>query len=356
MFSVGVINLMLKETPLYERVGKRVRCGICERRCLLEPGMKGTCGNRVNVDGKLMFIGYGRLSAVESRPIEIKPYFHYWPGSSALTFSNWGCNLLCPWCQNWHLSFRHPDPDSDSYYPPEEIVELALRMGDEGLCASFNEPTTQFEYLLDVFELGSRKGLYSCIVSNGYMSLRALEMLAESGMTGFKADIKGCPDSYRRFLGADVEVVYRNARRALDLGLHVEMVFLLIPGVNSGKECIEWVIKRHLDLLGPDVPLHINRYYPAFKFSEPPTPLPLLEWAWKRAREEGINYVYIGNVPGHPAEHTYCPKCGKAVIVRSGYEVLEYLLDRDGRCPRCNTAIPITGSYVRKRIRWRHIF
>mgnify|MGYP000218037409 CR=1 FL=1 len=347
---------MFREALLYERRNGKVKCLVCERSCVLEPGMKGICGNRVNIDGRLFFVGYGRLSAVESRPIEIKPFFHYWPGSSALTFSNWGCNMLCPWCQNWHLSFRHPNPDSDPYYSPEEVVELALKMGDEGVCASFNEPTTQLEYLIDVFELAGKKGLYSCIVSNGYMSLRALRELADSGMTGFKVDVKGCEYSYRRFLGADVEVVFRNARKALNLGLHVEIVFLVIPNVNADKECIRWVIERHLDVLGSDIPLHINRYYPAFRFREPPTPIDLLDWAWRTARKEGVKYVYVGNVPGHPAEHTYCPGCGKTLILRSGYEILEYKLTSDNRCPRCGEKIPIAGRRVEKRERWRHIF
>ncbi len=164
-------------------------------------------------------MGYGRLSAVESRPIEIKPLFHFWPNSTALTFSGWGCNFYCPWCQNHVLSFHHPRPEH-RVVEPEALVRTAVRRGDEGLCASFNEPATLFDYILDVFELGGRKGLYGSMVTNMYFTPRAIDMLVEVGASGWSADIKGCPSLRdRKILPAiDHEAVFRNARRVLDAG------------------------------------------------------------------------------------------------------------------------------------------
>ena len=324
-----------------------VQCLVCERRCVIYLGRRGACGNYVNRGGTLIHIGYGRLSAVESRPIEIKPLFHYWPNSTALTFSNWGCNFYCPWCQNHHLSFRHPRED-DPYTPPEELVDMAIRAGDEGLCASFNEPTTNFDYLIDVFTLGRERGLYGSIVTNGYQTPRALRMLVEAGVDGWSIDIKGCPGS-RYPPNVDHFKVFRNARMVLDLGGHVEMVYLVVTGANDSDECFEWILGRHLDMLGPRVPLHINRYYPAHRWREPPTPVAKLLRFAERARREGLEYMYVGNLGDPELETTRCPRCGKVLIRRVGYRVVYFNLDRSGgkyRCPRCGYEIPIRGRYV----------
>lgn len=342
-----------KPTPYYELLNGKVKCRVCERGCLLSSGSIGFCKNRVNIEGKLYTLGYGLLSALESRPIEIKPFYHYYPGSTALTFSNWGCNFYCPWCQNYTLSFQSPNPERDKYTPPGEIVKLALKFRDEGVCASFNEPTVQVEYLLDVFSQASRKGLYSCIVTNGYFTLRVLRELLNSGLSGLSIDIKGCPESYKRFLpGVNPEIVFRNAREAVEHGAHVEMVFLVVTGANDSLECIEWVLDRHLKVLGEDVPLHINRYYPAHKYFREPTSLELLIKVYREAKKRGIKYVYIGNVGLPEYESTYCPSCGKLLVYRRGYEVLEVKVSSDNRCPRCNEKVLLYGSIIRKDRRW----
>jgi pyruvate formate lyase activating enzyme len=318
--------------------------------------MRGFCWNRVNEGGRLYVDTYGLLSAVESRPIEIKPLFHYWPGSSSLTFSGWGCNYRCPWCQNYHLSWEKPAPSSSIYMDPKELVELALKLGDEGICASFNEPGIHLEYVADAAQEARKRGLYATMVTNGYFTEAALKMLVESGVDGFSIDIKGCPRSYRRFLGADPEYVLRNARKAIDLGAHVEMVYLIVTGANDSDDCVEWVIGKHIDILGPDVPLHINRYHPANRYYEPPTPLAVLLRAYRIAKREGVNYVYLGNIPYEEYQDTRCPRCGKILIKRRGYNVTYYGLDSDTRCPRCGTRIPIRGRYVSKPSRFKPIF
>lgn len=339
----------MKEARLCEPVeGGAVRCLTCEKRCLVLPGRRGGCGNYFNDGGRLVHLGYGRLSAIESRPIEIKPLFHYWPNSTALTYSTWGCNLYCPWCQNNHLSFTHPRAD-DPFVSPERLVEMATRRGDEGLSASFNEPTVNFDYVIDVSEIARKRGLYSMVVTNTYFTERAARSLVEAGVDGFSADIKGCPSMKRALVNVDHTRVLLNAKLLVDLGAHVEMVYLVVTNTNDFEECYEWVVYNHVKYLGASTPLHINRYYPAHRWSEPPTPLERLLRIREAAIEAGIEYVYVGNVGISDFETTRCPKCGKTLIRRSGYRVSYFGLDRCGdmyRCPRCGHQIPVRGRYV----------
>ncbi|MEM2466626.1 MAG: AmmeMemoRadiSam system radical SAM enzyme [Candidatus Bathyarchaeia archaeon] len=339
----------VKEALFYEVLGnKKVKCSLCERRCEITEGNVGFCRTRKNFGGKLYTLVYGDISAIESRPIEIKPFFHYWPGSTALTFSTWSCNLDCIWCQNYRLSKTAPNPAKAVYYPPEKIVGLALAYGDAGLCASFQEPTLLTEWAIQTFSLGKSKGIqYCCYVSNGYMTLEALTALRDAGMDGLKIDVKGDHETYMRYCGgADVEKVWRNAAEAKRLGLHVEIVNLVISGVNDSENTLRWVIENHLKHVGPETPLHFTRYFPAYKFHNPPTRVETLKRAYEMARKAGVLYPYIGNVTGHKYENTYCPNCGGTLIKRYGYYVLKYAITENKKCQRCGTSIPITGHYL----------
>ncbi len=341
---------------MYSRLKGAVRCEVCERRCVIREGETGLCGTRANIEGRLYTLNYGNLSALESRPIEIKPFFHLWPGSTAMTFSTWSCNFTCPWCQNWHLSRALPEPGKDKYYPPEKVVEYAVKVKDEGVCASFNEPLMEFEYTLDLFRLAREKGLYTTYVSNGYMTEKALEMLVEAGLDGLKVDIKGDEGVYRDVLSARVDVPWRNVEKALRMGVHVEVVYLMVTGLSDSEEVVENVVEHHLKYAGENVPLHILRYFPAYEYSEPPTSLDRIEYAWNYARKQGVKYVYVGNVRGHEGEHTYCPKCGKPVIKRWGPLIVSCKLDQQNRCEYCGETIHIRGRYVKKRPSWLAIF
>jgi len=339
------------EALLYEKLkGDKVRCCLCERRCLVSPGLKGFCKTRMNIDGKLYTIVYGDLSALESRSIEIKPFFHYWPGSSALTFSTWSCNFDCVWCQNHNLSKTEPNPTRSSFQPPEKIVEAAVREKDKGLCASFQEPTMLTDWILPTFKIAHEEGLYCCYVSNGYMTLEALKLLREAGMDGLKIDLKGDAETYQKHCGgADVEKVWRNAREAKKMGFHVEIVNLVVTDVNDDEDCLRWVIEKHLDAVGPETPLHFTRYYPAYKFHNPPTRIKTLEKAYEISKEAGVFYPYLGNVKGHGYEDTYCPSCGEKLIQRFGYRIVRYRITDDKKCAKCGQSIPIRGRYIRKK-------
>jgi pyruvate formate lyase activating enzyme len=340
----------VREALLYEKMpGDKVRCGLCERRCTIGVGERGFCGTRENVDGKLLTLVYGDISAIESRPIEVKSLFHYWPGSTALTLSTWSCNFACPWCQNFHLSKVKPEPSIATFYETEAIVDMAKRRGDEGLCASFQEPLLLFDWAVSLFRTGRQGGLYGCFVSNGYMTAEALQMLRDSGMDGLTIDVKGNRETYQKYCyNAEVDNVWRNAREAKAKGIHVEVVNLVVSGVSDDETGTKEVIERHLKEVGPETPLHFNRYYPAYKFDNPPTRIEILEKAYGMARKAGMLYPYIGNVFGHKYESTYCPDCGELVVQRLGGFVRKYKITKDNKCLKCGHPIPIQGSYVRK--------
>jgi len=330
-----------------------VKCGLCERRCEIEQGSRGVCRTRTNINGDLYTLVYGDVSAIESRPIEIKPFFHYWPGSTALTFSTWSCNLNCVWCQNFHLSKPQPNPADAIHYPPERILELAVYNGDAGLCASFQEPTLLSEWAIPLFSLAREKGMkYCCYVSNGYMTPEVLKALHEAGLDGLKIDIKGTSETYERYCGgADVDRIWRNAREAKKLGLHVEIVALVVTDVNDDEETLRSIVERHLKEVGTETPLHFTRYFPAYRFGNPLTRIETLEKAYEMAKKAGVLYPYVGNVTGHEFENTYCPNCGERLIQRYDYYVLEYKITGEKKCPKCGTPIPISGEYCGRRER-----
>ncbi len=307
----------------------------------------------MNANGKLITLVYGNISAIENRPIEIKPFFHYWPGSTALTFSTWSCNFDCPWCQNWELSKTVPDTSNFRYMYPEDVLSLAIQEGSNGLCSSFQEPTLLTDWNIDLFRLGKTAGLYSCYVSNGYMTLEALKMLREAGMDGLKIDIKGDAETYKRFCGnIDVEKVWRNVNEAKKMGFHIEVVNLIITCINDDEETLRCIIERHVKEAGPETPLHFTRYYPAYKFDKPATKVETLEKAYAMAKKLGVSYPYIGNVPGHRYEDTYCPGCGEVLIKRLGPRIVRYRITEEKRCPKCRTQILIKGKHV-KRVLFR---
>jgi len=339
----------VRKAILAERLSEgRVRCGLCARRCVTHSGQRGFCGTRMNIGGELYTLVYGDLSSISANPIEKKPFFHFWPGSQALTVGTCGCNFACPWCQNWETSKYPPEPLKASYVSPDQLVKTVGLEHCQGTSISFNEPTMLFEYSLDVFPIAKRSGFYNTFVSNGYMTPEALKMLRDAGMDAIKFDLKGDKEAVRRYCAADVELVWRNIREARNLGMHVEIVNLVIPGVNDGDEALAGIAARCLAEAGPDVPLHFTRFYPAYKMTDrSPTPVSTLERARELARKQGIHYAYVGNVPGHRWEDTYCHNCGEVLIQRYGFDITKYRISEEKKCPTCNVEIPISGQYVR---------
>ncbi|MEM3514145.1 MAG: AmmeMemoRadiSam system radical SAM enzyme [Candidatus Hadarchaeum sp.] len=335
----------IRDAMLYEKMDDRVKCELCERRCLIQPDKTGFCRTRFNVGGNLYTLVYGNLSSISANPIEKKPFYHFWPGSVALTCGSWSCNFECPWCQNWHISKSPPELKKANYISPENFVKQTIEWHCHGTSISFNEPSLMFEYSLDVFRLARTRGLYNTFVTNGYMTRKALYMLREAGLDAINIDIKGDTEVVRRYCGANVELVWRNVREAKKLGIHLEVVNLVIPGVNDREEQLRELAKRHYCEAGQDTPLHFTAYYPAYKFNALPTPVSTLERAHDIAVSEGLDFVYIGNVPGHKYENTYCPGCGELLIKRFGLELLESKL-KEKKCPKCRREIPIVGKII----------
>jgi len=326
------------EALLQEPVGGKVRCLTCERRCLLAEGEVGWCRTRENRSGRLVTLTYGMLSSLSVNPIEKKPLYHFYPGSVALTAGSYSCNFACPWCQNWEIAKR--PPEGETFLSPAQFVAEAINRRCQGTSISFNEPTLSLEWAMEVFRLARQAGLYNTFVTNGYMTEEALRLLARAGLDGMNVDVKGDAEAVRDYCQADVEVVWRNLRLAQELGIWLEITTLVVPGVNDRLEVLAGIAQRVLQELGPHIPWHVTGYAPAYHFNAPPTPVRTLEEARTIGRDVGLRFVYIGNVPGHFAENTYCPACGRMLAQRWGVRSIASRV-QGNRCPDCGE--PISG-------------
>lgn len=328
----------IRESLLQEKLNDTIRCHVCERRCVIVAGGMGWCRTRAHRAGKLVTLIYGAISSISANPIEKKPLYHFHPGSHALTVGSWSCNFGCPWCQNWDIS-KVPPPPTGRYLSPEQFVELTKEAGCQGTSISLNEPTLSLEWSLDVFRLARQHGLYNTYVTNGYMTPEALSLLIDAGLDAMNVDIKGDALAVRRFCkGIDIEKVWATCRAAHARGVHVEITTLVIPTVNDSDETLRGIAERIVAECDADVPWHVTGYYPAYQFRAPATPIETLERAWRIGKNAGLRFVYIGNVLGHPYEHTYCPRCGAVLIRRRGLKVVANAI-RDGRCPQCGCNI-----------------
>lgn len=338
----------IREALLYKAIGDKVQCHTCERRCLISEGGTGFCATRKNIGGQLYTLEYGDISSISANPIEKKPFFHFYPGTKALTIGSWSCNFTCPWCQNYDISKSPQNIGKGQYISPTTFIELMKRYHCQGTSVSFNEPTLLLEYSLDIFELARDKGYYNTYVTNGYMTVPALDMLVIHGLNAMNIDIKGEPEVVKKFCAADVDMVWRNVTHAKECGMWIELTTLVIPGVNDTDDGLSRMARRIKRELGNGTPWHLSGYYPAYQFRGesyvPPTPVSTLEKARDIGMAEGLKYVYIGNVPGHSYENTYCPSCQQCLIERYGFSITRYNISPDKRCPYCGEEVPIIGE------------
>lgn len=329
---------------LWERLGPddlRVRCNLCSHRCVIPPGKLGVCCVRQNVDGELVTLVYGRAISQNVDPIEKKPLFHFQPGSKSYSIATVGCNFQCTFCQNWEISQmpREEGAIMGRFAAPAEIARAARQTGCASVAYTYTEPTIYAEYALDCAREAQKLGLRNVFVSNGYMTPELLDLMAGL-IDGINVDLKaGRGEFYRKISGAGLKAVLENLVRIHKLGIWLEVTTLVIPGLNDSDDELRWAARYLYDNLGPDVPWHISRFYPHYKMSDvPPTPAKTLERAWQIGRDVGLHYVYVGNLPGHHAESTFCPGCGGLVIERSGYWIGRRNL-RNGKCAACGTVI-----------------
>jgi len=291
----------------------------------------------------LVTLIYGAVSSLSANPIEKKPLYHFHPGTLALTSGSLSCNFDCPWCQNHGISKRAPGEGRVVYMSPENFVQRAMDLGCQGTSISLNEPTLSLEWSLEVFRLARESGLYNTYVTNGYMTPDALQLLVEAGLDAMNVDIKGSAEAVRRYCETDVERVWHSCQLAVRAGVWLEITTLVIPEVNDADGVLWEIAERIAADLGPDIPWHVSGYYPAYRFTAPPTPVCTLERAWHIGKESGLRFVYLGNVLGHRLENTHCPGCGALLVGRWGLGLTRYRLER-GRCPDCGRAIP--GKWV----------
>lgn len=324
----------MKEAMLYERLeGNAVRCKLCSRRCNIKEGKRGFCGVRENINGTLYSLVYGKACSYAIDKIEKKPFFHFFPGSNAFSFSTVGCNFRCLQCQNWQISQTNQIFGED--IPPEKIVELSKRYGCEGIAYTYTEPTVFFEYCYDTAEIAKKEGLYNVFVTNGYMTPETIEKM--ENIDASRIDLKAFNEKfYNEICGASLEPVLSSIKRLHAKG-HIEIINLVIPTKNDNDDEFRALSKWVRDL-DKDIPLHFTAYYPANKLTIPPTPVSTLERAREIALDEGVHFVYLGNVPGHPGENTYCYNCKELLIERYGFEIGRNVV-KDKRCPNCGADI-----------------
>ncbi len=335
-----------KQAELYRNLQNgRVQCTACARLCQLGEGQVGFCGVRGVVGGKLYLLVYGKVMAGHIDPIEKKPVVHYRPGSKIFSMATSGCSWACRYCQNSDISQLRKIEGADT--SPEQLVEKALAYGCEGMAYTYNQPTIFMEFARDVGRLARSKGLFNIFVSNGYDTPDTVRMM-EDFLDCATVDFKGSGETQfvRRYIGIpNADPIFQSLIEIKEkTKVHLEITDLIIPRVGESLETAEKLCKWVYDNLGPDVPIHFLRFHPDYKMMDFPwTPVETLEKHLEIGKAAGLRYVYIGNVPGHPAESTYCPGCGTVLIKRHGYEILGYHLDDRNRCSACGYKTPIVG-------------
>ena len=344
----------MREAMYWEPLeGNRVRCHLCPLNCLIDEGGRGSCKVRKNIGGRLYTLNYGKTSSMAADPVEKKPLFHFHPGSCAFSIGTVGCNMHCIHCQNWEIS------QADETFPYLEdvtskaIVRLAKHYNCESIAYTYNEPTIWYEFVLETSKLAKEVGLKNILVTNGYINEEPFRNLAPY-IDAMNIDIKAFRDEFYRKV-SKVPGIEPSKRTAViakkEFGIHVELTYLIIPTLNDSEEEIRAFVRWVVEKLGDDTPVHFSRFFPHYKLlTLPPTPVETIEKAYRIAKEEGLKFVYIGNVPGHEGENTYCPKCGKPLIVRWGFSIEEYHI-KDGKCEYCGEPIPVVGEYKKKHYR-----
>ena len=322
----------MKEAMYYEHKQGSVVCHLCPHECTIKENMRGLCGVRENIGGKLYSLVYGKAVSVSIDPIEKKPLYHFLPGTKAFSVATVGCNLRCSFCQNFEISQapKPKKPIAGHDLSPEDIVELAKSYKCSSIAYTYTEPTVFFEYALDTAKLARKAGLKNLWISNGFTNPEPLDEISKY-IDAANIDIKGSDKFYREFTGGRLDPVLDTIESLSKKGVWTEVTTLLIPGHNdSDLEDIAKFVASHVSVW------HISRFFPMYKMLDvPPTPKDMLERAKKIGEDAGVKYVYIGNVPGK--SDTVCPKCGYHVIERNGYDVVNHL--DHGKCPKCGYKI-----------------
>ena len=332
-----------KEAVLWEPAeNRKVRCRLCNFRCLIAEGKLGHCYVRKNVGGKLYSLNYHKVCAANPDPIEKKPLYHFQPGSRSFSIAAIGCNFRCEFCQNWQISQAALETGKieGEAITPEQVVAGAVRTGCKSVAYTYTEPTIFMELCNDCARPAQERGLANVFVSNGYMTREAIDFAA-GWLDGINVDLKAFSDDYyKRLCSARLGPVLDSITYiAKETKIWMEITTLLLPGQNDSEEELKKLADFLVTRAGPDVPWHISRFYPQYKYTDSqPTPLESMQRAEEIGKAAGLHYVYLGNVPGTKSENTYCYHCGRVLIERRGYTVVANHV-KDSKCPHCGTAI-----------------
>ena len=330
---------------LLQREGEKIRCLACGHRCLVGEGKEGICRVRFVRDGELR-VPWGYVATVALDPIEKKPFFHVLPGTTALSFGMLGCDFRCPYCQNWEISQVIRDPGADAWASPrpaspEGIVAAAFDAGAAMVTSTYNEPLITAEWAAAVFDRAREAGLMTSFVSNGNATGEVLDFLRPR-VDAYKVDLKGMREEGYRRMGGKLSVVLDALAGLVSRGFWVEVVTLLVPGLNDGEEELRDAA-RFLASLSRDVPWHVTAFHPDYRMTDAAaTPVASLLRAAEIGREEGLHWVYTGNLPGKVGdwESTSCAGCGERLVERRGFRILSRRIGADGSCPTCGVRVP----------------
>ncbi|MDI6606208.1 MAG: AmmeMemoRadiSam system radical SAM enzyme [Candidatus Omnitrophota bacterium] len=330
----------LKEALFYNKLDNNaVQCQLCPRRCTLPDGARGFCRVRENRGGTLYTLVYAKPVSLHIDPIEKKPLFHFLPGTSAFSIATAGCNLRCKFCQNWEISQSAPEELQYTYLEPQELVRKVKESGSPTIAYTYSEPTIFYEYMLDTARIARKEGIRNVMHSAGYINEEPLRQLAKY-LDAADIDLKGfSEDFYPKMSEATLEPVLRSLKILKEEGVFLEITNLVLYGYNDNPDTIRKMCLWIKENLGAETPLHFARAFPMYKMiSLTPTPAETLDEARQIALDCGLKYVYIGNLPGNPAESTYCPRCKRLLIERRGYFVAQNNIE-DGKCKFCGEEI-----------------
>jgi len=336
----------MTEARYYEKLEeKKVRCNLCHHHCVIAEGKTGICGVRENRDGTLYSLIYNKPCSYHVDPIEKKPLFHFFPGSSAFSIATVGCNFRCLHCQNYEISQMPKEEKRIFGYEltPKEIVDMAKEHRCKSISYTYTEPTVFFEYAYDTAKLAKEKGLFNNFVTNGYIEEEPLRQISPL-LDGANIDLKSfSEDFYRKICGAELKHVLETIRTYKKLGIWIEITTLIIPGLNDSPQELKKIARFIKEDLGRETPWHVTAFYPTYKLTDrPKTQAKTLKEARNIGIDEGLIYVYEGNIPGGEGENTFCYECGRLIIGRYGFSVTEYHIV-NGKCSYCGAKIHGVG-------------
>ncbi len=333
---------MKKEALFWKQLqANTVQCLLCPHHCIIPSEKRGICGVRKNEQGRLYSLIYQACSSVAADPIEKKPLYHFFPGTRVLSLGSVGCTFRCDHCQNYHISMARPDEVALQDIPAETLPEMAREHGCGGVAWTYNEPLIWHEYTREAAQIVKKAGLYTVYVTNGYIEEKPLKEIGPY-LDALNIDVKAFREEfYKKFCRARLAPVIRTCELARELGMHLELTYLVIPGLNDDtaeiKEFCGWITEK----LGSNTPVHFSRFHPDYKMKDvQATPTSTLLRCYSLAKDAGLQFVYLGNITHGEYDNTYCPSCHALLIERFGFSAHLKGVSQ-GACSQCHTSIPI---------------